>query len=152
MAKIIELPQMRKMMKSDVPECNWRIWPDSKHANLYLPNGTEMKLTKIGPKLVSVEVKMSGNEVVANESDEFTEKVARLSGQNLQNLTYEQLVEVVKAMLRMKKHHVKHSHISRKCERKCAYNNQGICKYKEVFGTAPKIDETTSECSSIWHV
>ena len=40
--------------------------------------------------------------------------------------------------------------IDRKCESKCAYNNQGVCKYGAVFGKAPQINDMTSECSSIW--
>lgn len=108
MAKIIELAQMKKMMKTDVPECTWQIWQDSKHANLYLPNFTAIKLTKTGPKTVAVDVKMSENWFMASESEEFTAEITRASGQNLQNLTYEQLVEVVKAMLTVKKPHVKH--------------------------------------------
>jgi hypothetical protein len=108
MAKIVELAQMRKMMKTDVPECNWQIWQDSKHANLFLPNFTALLIVKTGPKTVSATPKISESWFAATESEEFTAEVEKASKQSLSCLTYEQLVEVVRAMLVIRKPHVKH--------------------------------------------
>ena len=107
--KRIELSQMKKKMKEDVPECNWLIWQDAKHANLRLPNYTELRLVKTGPMTVSVTPRVANNDCQAIEVPEFTAEVERVTGYNLNMLNYEQLVVVVKAMLTLKKTNAKHS-------------------------------------------
>ena len=99
---------MRKKMRDDVPECNWQIWQDAKHANLRLPNYTELKLEKIGPLNVSVSPRISDNSCQAIEVPEFTAEVEAATGMNLCNLSYEQLVEVVKTILTLRKIPAKH--------------------------------------------
>jgi hypothetical protein len=103
MAKIIELAQMKKKMREDVPECKWQIWQDAKHANLRLPNMTELKLEKTGPKTVSVSPRISDGYMTAVEKPEFTNEVIAATKLSLNNLSYEQLVEVVKVMLTLRK-------------------------------------------------
>lgn len=107
--KRIELSQMKKKMREDVPECNWLIWQDAKHANLRLPNYTELRLVKTGPMTVSVTPRISDGDCQAIESPEFTAEIEKATNLNLNMLSYEQLVVVVQAMLTIKKPHVKHN-------------------------------------------
>jgi hypothetical protein len=106
--KRMELSQMKKKMREDVPECNWLIWQDAKHANLRLPNGAELQLVKTGPMTVSVTPRVANNDCQAIEVPEFTEEVTKATGLNLNMLSYEQLVVVVKTILSLRKPYAKY--------------------------------------------
>ena len=103
MAKSIDLFQMRKKLKMDVPEANMQVWQDAKHANLRLPNYTELKLEKTGPLTVSAIPLVATHAGQPVENTNFTNEVKKAYGARLDNLTYEQLVVVVNILLSLRK-------------------------------------------------
>jgi hypothetical protein len=102
MAKSIDMYQMRKKLKTEIPEANMQVWQDAKHANLRLPNYTELKLEKDGPLTVSAIPLIGTHAGQPVENSHFTSEVKRACGFNLDKITYDQLVIVVTVMLSLR--------------------------------------------------